>query len=79
MDSRCYDFILFQNTSNLRRPVTVQTKREYLLDYSGGFTVYNPLFLVVWAVSHINNERIETLAEEVHAGGPRNEIPPNPC
>ena len=35
MDCRRYDFILFQNTGNLRRPVTVQTKGEYPLDYFG--------------------------------------------
>ena len=42
-----YDFIRFQNTGNLRRPVTVQTKSEYPFDYFGGFSVHNPLFLVV--------------------------------
>ncbi len=30
---RRYDFILFQNTGNLRRPVTARTKGKYPLDY----------------------------------------------
>lgn len=33
MDCRRYDFILFQNTGNLRRPVTARTKGKYPLDY----------------------------------------------
>lgn len=47
MDCRRYDFILFQNTGNLRRSVTVQTKGKYPLDYFGGFSVHNPPFSVI--------------------------------
>ena len=43
MDCRRYDFIFFQNTGNLRRSVTIQTKGKYPLDYFGGFSVNNPL------------------------------------
>ena len=46
MDCRRYDFILFQNTGDLRRPVTVQTKRKYPFDYFGGFLVHNPPLFV---------------------------------
>ena len=58
MDCRRYDFIIFQNTGNLRRPVTVQTKGEYPLDNFGSFGVDNPPLFVfrvfpvaVWRVS----------------------------
>ena len=57
MDCRRYDFILFQNTSNLRRSVTVQTKGEYPLDYFGGFSVHNPMFSVI-RVFHVTIWRI---------------------
>ena len=46
MDCRRYDFIIFQNTGNLRRPVTVQTKGEYPLDNFGSFGVDNPPLFV---------------------------------
>ena len=46
MDSRRYDFILFQNTGNLRRPVTVQAEGKYPLNYRCGFGVDNPPLFV---------------------------------
>ena len=52
MDCRRYNFILFQNTGNLRRPVTVQADGEYPLDYLGGFGVDNPP-LFVFRVFHV--------------------------
>ena len=57
MDCRRYDFILFQNTGDLRWPVTVQTKRKYPLDYFSGFRVDNPP-LFVFRVFHVAIGRV---------------------
>ena len=59
MDCRRYDFTLFQNTGDLRRPVTFKTKGEYPLDYFGGFLVYNPP-LFVFRVFHVAVWRVST-------------------
>src|SRR5699024_4212919 len=48
MDCRRDDLFLFQNTGDLRRPVTVQTQGKYPLDYCGGSLVHYPMFLVLW-------------------------------
>ena len=54
MDCRRYDFILFQNTGDLRRPLTVQTKGKYPLDDFGSFGLF------VLRVFHISIGRVVT-------------------
>ena len=57
MDCRRYDFILFQNTGDLRWPVTVQTKGKYPLDDFGSFGVDNPSLFAL-RVFHIAIGRV---------------------